>query len=81
MAWRRSKYDAGPVEETASFVAQDWVGVLSVPVAVVSSDTSTSCARTMLYPTRPASSRSEFVMVPDGLSHDTSREETSSGKG
>ena len=43
-------------------MVHDWAGVLSVPVAVVSSVRSTSRDRIMLWPTVPANSRSELVM-------------------
>ena len=62
-------------------VVHDWAGVLSVPVAVVSSVRSTSRDRTMLWPTVPANSRSELVMPPFGLSQDTSCDVTLSGNG
>ena len=78
---KAKQVEAGPVEDTASLVDQECAGVLSVPVAVVSSARSVSCARTMLCPIVPASLRSELVMDPRGLSHDTSCEETSSGNG
>ena len=57
----------------------DCAGVLSVPVAVVVSARSVSCDRTMLYPSTPASSRSEFVIAPVGFSHETSCLEISGG--
>ena len=60
-------------------MVHDWAGVLSVPVAVVSSVRSTSRDRIMLWPTVPANSRSELVMAPVGFSQDTSCDVISSG--
>ena len=57
--------------DTAPLVDQLSPAALSVPVAVVVSATSTSPARTSFPASVPASSNSELLMVPVGLSNET----------
>ena len=67
------------MNEAACFKDHNCAGVLSVPVAVVVSARSVSCDRTMLCPSTPASSRSEFVIAPAGFSHEISWSEILGG--
>ena len=69
------------MEDTACFVCQARAAVLSVPVLVVVSRLSVSCAKTSWWAMIPSSSRSEFVMGPFGLAVQARFGRTSSEKG
>jgi hypothetical protein len=77
----RRRREVGPADETAPFRCHHTVATLSDELCTVFSRISKCCAKTSSCATPPANSSSLLVMVPAGLSDDTSRCAISAGKG
>ena len=76
-----SSPERGPVEDDEPLRAHDSAAVLSDRACTVRSRTSMAVARTSKWTARPASSRSELVTLPVGLSKETTALVTVGGKG